>query len=95
MTEASSDLHSIENLKGVGPKSASSLNNLGIFTIPDAVFHLPFRYEDRSFITPISEANYQTPLLIEGEIMKSTVVFRGRRMLFSEIYDGTCSVIYF
>jgi ATP-dependent DNA helicase RecG len=89
MTEASSDLHSIENLKGVGPKSASSLNNLGIFTIPDAVFHLPFRYEDRSFITPISEANYQTPLLIEGEIMKSTVVFRGRRMLFSEIYDGT------
>ena len=89
MTEASSDLHSIENLKGVGPKSTSSLNNLGIFTIPDAVFHLPFRYEDRSFLTPISDANYQTPVLIEGEIMKSTVVFRGRRMLFAEIYDGT------
>ena len=89
MTEESSDHHSIQNLKGVGPKSATSLNNLGIFTIPDAAFHLPFRYEDRSFITSISEANYQTPVLIEGEIMKSTVVFRGRRMLFSEIYDGT------
>ena len=89
MTEESKDLHSIQNLKGVGPKGASSLNNLGIFTIPDAAFHLPFRYEDRSFITPISEANYQNTVLIEGEIMKSTVVFRGRRMLFSEIYDGT------
>ena len=89
MTEESKDLHSIQNLKGVGPKGASSLNNLGIFSIPDAAFHLPFRYEDRSFITPISEANYQTNVLIEGEIMKSTVVFRGRRMLFSEIYDGT------
>jgi ATP-dependent DNA helicase RecG len=89
MNEESKDLHSIQNLKGVGPKGASSLNNLGIFTIPDAAFHLPFRYEDRSFITPITEANYQTPVLIEGEIMKSTVVFRGRRMLFSEIYDGT------
>ena len=89
MTEESKDLHSIQNLKGVGPKGATSLNNLGIFTIPDAAFHLPFRYEDRSFITPISDASYQIPVLIEGEIMKSTVVFRGRRMLFSEIYDGT------
>ena len=89
MTEESRDLHSIQNLKGVGPKSASSLNNLGIFTIPDAVMHLPFRYEDRSFVTPIGDTAYQVPVLIEGEIMKSTVVFRGRRMLFTEIYDGT------
>ena len=89
MTEESKDLHSIQNLKGVGPKSASSLNNLGIFTIPDAVMHLPFRYEDRSFVTPIRDTAYQVPVLIEGEIMKSTVVFRGRRMLFTEIYDGT------
>ena len=89
MNEEFKDLQSIQNLKGVGPKGESSLNNLGIFSIPDAAFHLPFRYEDRSYITPITDANYQTPVLIEGEIMKSTVVFRGRRMLFSEIYDGT------
>ena len=89
MTEDFRDLHAINNLKGVGPKSTHSLHNLGIFSISDAAFHLPFRYEDRSFITKIGEANYQTPVLIEGEIMKSTVVFRGRRMLFSEIYDGT------
>ena len=89
MTEDFRDLHAINNLKGVGPKSTQSLQNLGIFSISDAAFHLPFRYEDRSFITKIGEANYQTPVLIEGEIMKSTVVFRGRRMLFSEIYDGT------
>ena len=89
MNEEFKDLQSIQNLKGVGPKGESSLNNLGIFSIPDAAFHLPFRYEDRSYITPITDASYQTPVLIEGEIMKSTVVFRGRRMLFSEIYDGT------
>ena len=53
------------------------------------MFHLPFRYEDRTVLTPISSANYDKPVLIEGEIMKSTVVFRGRRMLFTEIYDGT------
>ena len=80
MTEDFRDLHAINNLKGVGPKSTQSLHNLGIFSISDAAFHLPFRYEDRSFITKIGEANYQTPVLIEGEIMKSTVVFRGRRI---------------
>ena len=72
----------------MGPKSASSLNNLGIFTIPDAVTHLPLD-TNRSFVTPIGDTAYQVPVLIEGEIMKSTVVFRGRRMLFTEIYDGT------
>jgi ATP-dependent DNA helicase RecG len=85
MTEESKDLHSIQELKGVGPKSVTSLNNLGIFNIPDAAFHLPFRYEDRSFITPISLANYQTPVLIEGEIMKSTVVFRTKDALFGDL----------
>ena len=53
------------------------------------MFHLPFRYEDRTILTPIGETSYDKPVLIEGEIVKSTVVFRGRRMLFTEIYDGT------
>ena len=35
MTEESKDLHSIQKLKGVGPKSVTSLNNLGIFNIPE------------------------------------------------------------
>ena len=81
--------NSIEQLKGVGPKISESLKQLGIHNIQDALFHLPYRYEDRTKITPLGEAGYESPVLIEGEIIKSTVVFRGRRMLFTEIYDGT------
>ena len=83
------DFHSTEKLKGVGPKIATSLLILGIKTVQDAAFHLPHRYEDRTNLTPIGNAPYAIPLLIEGEIIKSTVVFRGRRMLITEIFDGT------
>ncbi len=89
MTEDNKDLHSVKNLRGVGPKISESLASLGILSVQDAMFHLPFRYEDRTVLTPIGEASYDKPVLIEGEIVKSTVVFRGRRMLFTEIYDGT------
>ena len=89
MPEGNNKKHPIQNIRGVGPKIAESLSNLGIYQVEDAVFHLPYRYEDRTNLTPIGEAPYETPLLIEGEIVKSTVVFRGRRMLITEIYDGT------
>ena len=89
MPEGKNKNHPIQNIRGVGPKIAESLSNLGIYQIEDAVFHLPYRYEDRTNLTPIGEAPFEIPLLIEGEIVKSTVVFRGRRMLITEIYDGT------
>ena len=89
MTEDSKDLHSVTNLKGVGPKISESLKSLGIQSVQDAMFHLPFRYEDRTVLTPIGDASYEKSVLVEGEIVKSTVVFRGKRMLFTEIYDGT------
>ena len=89
MPEGGPDQNPIENLKGVGPKIAQSLSSLGIQTVKNAVFHLPYRYEDRTKLTPIGDAPYEMPILIEGEIVKSTVVFRGKRMLITEIFDGT------
>ncbi len=89
MPEGKETIHPIQNIKGVGPKIAEALSNLGIYKVEDAVFHLPYRYEDRTNLTPIGDAPYEKPLLIEGEIVKSTVVFRGRRMLITEIFDGT------
>ena len=89
MPPGKSNTHSIEKLRGVGPKIAQSLSNLGIELIEDAVFHLPYRYEDRTKLTLIGDAPYELPILIEGEIVNSTVVFRGRRMLITEIFDGT------
>ena len=50
--------------KGVGPKRALLLEKLGIRTIEDALWFLPWRYEDRSRIVTISQ-------LVPGE--KATI----------------------
>ena len=89
MPEGNQKLHPLENIRGVGPKIAESLSILGILQVEDAVFHLPYKYEDRTQLISIGDAPYEVPLLIEGEIVKSTVVFRGKRMLITEIFDGT------
>jgi ATP-dependent DNA helicase RecG len=41
--------------KGVGPKRTSLLQRFGIETVEDALWTLPWRYEDRSVMTPIGQ----------------------------------------
>ncbi len=46
----------IEFLKGIGPKRAEALaEDLGIRTCGDLLFHLPFRYEDRTRFHQVAE----------------------------------------
>ncbi len=44
----------IRYAKRVGPKRAALLERLGVHTVEDAFWCLPWRYEDRSVITPIA-----------------------------------------
>tara|TARA_B110000014_G_C20126854_1_gene601324 strand:- start:18180 stop:20264 length:2085 start_codon:yes stop_codon:yes gene_type:complete len=91
MTSGRNSLSSISKLKGVGPKVSESLLRLNIQTIEDALFHLPYRYEDRTKITHVADALEGVTGLFQGEITSCQVVFRGRRMLIVELYDGTGS----
>ncbi|MBL6646170.1 MAG: ATP-dependent DNA helicase RecG [Flavobacteriales bacterium] len=57
MPEPLSAATPIEFLKGIGPKRAEALaEDLGIRTCGDLLFHLPFRYEDRTKFHRVSEA---------------------------------------
>ena len=76
-------------LKGVGPSVETKLNNLDIFKQTDLLFHLPSRYEDRTTIRQIGTLESNKEAQIEGEILLSSMVFRGRRMLMVQISDGT------
>ena len=76
-------------LRGVGPRLESSLNQLGIHTTRDLLFHLPFRYEDRTRIQAIGGLYPGARVLVEGEVEHSAIV-RGRRsVLVVVISDGT------
>jgi len=80
----------LSSLKGVGPKVREKLEQrLGWRTVQDVLFHLPFRYQDRTRITPIGSLRPGMEALLVGTIDLADVVFRGRRSLLVRVSDGT------
>ena len=45
----------VKYLKGVGPARAEALDARAIHSVEDLLFYTPFRYEDRSRLTPIRD----------------------------------------
>jgi ATP-dependent DNA helicase RecG len=80
----------ITTLKGVGPKLREKLEQrLGWRTVQDVLFHLPFRYQDRTRITPLGSLRPGQEALVSGRVELADVVFRGRRSLLVRVSDGT------
>jgi len=79
----------LRELRGVGPSLESSLNQLGIHSSQDLLFHLPFRYEDRTRIHPIGALYPGARVLVEGEVEHSTIVRGKRATLVVVISDVT------
>ena len=65
------------------------LLKLGLASRLDFVLHLPLRYEDETRITPIAEARHGEPVLVEGEVLESSVVYRPRRQLVAKLRDAS------
>ncbi|MCE5194243.1 MAG: ATP-dependent DNA helicase RecG [Nitrospiraceae bacterium] len=70
---------SIQYVKGVGPKRAKLLYSLGIKTAEDALYYLPYRYEDRKNIKKISNLTYGSLETIVGKIISADVIKVPRR----------------
>lgn len=66
--------HSIESIKGIGPQRAKLFSCLGIKTIPDALYYLPYRYEDRTELKKISEVRSGNMETIQGRIVFANVI---------------------
>lgn len=79
----------ITALKGVGKQLAEKLSKLNISTVQDLLFHLPFRYMDRTRVTPIGSLQAGANVVVEGEIKACDVVFGRRRSLMCKLQDGT------
>lgn len=79
----------ITSLKGVGPRTCQLLQVLNITTVLDLLFHLPLRYEDRTTIKSISQLQPKMSALVEGKILQTSVIGRGRKQLVLRLDDGT------
>lgn len=80
---------SCANLPGVGPTLAKKLASCGIHTIQDLLFHLPYRYQDRTRITPIRDLRHQDWAVVMGQICKTEIKYARRRILHCLIEDKT------
>ncbi len=58
----------LSEIKGIGPQMVQLLNKLSIHTVKDLLYHLPFRYQDFSTITPVAELEEGTEVTVHGEI---------------------------
>ncbi len=80
-------------LKGVGPRVEEKLHKLGLNNQRDLLFHLPLRYEDRTFVTPIGSLQPGRRCQIEAEVLHAGVHFRrvgrSRRLLAAKLADNT------
>ena len=76
-------------LPGVGPGLEKKLSQIGIKNIRDLLFHLPYRYIDRTSITPIGSLAPGQEYLVQGIIELTQVKYGKRRSLLCRISDGT------
>lgn len=79
----------LQQLSGIGPKLAEKCQALGLNSVADLLFHLPYKYQDRTRITPIGRLRFGMAVVIEGEVRGTQVVFGRRRSLICRIQDGS------
>ncbi len=89
---ATLDTTPVTRLKGVGSRNAEKLKKIGVETVQDVLFHLPFRYEDRTRITPIGSLRPGGQAVVEGVVELADIRFGRRRSLLVRIADGTGAI---
>ena len=65
----------LKDVKGIGPKSLSLLNKIGINTIDDLVMHYPFRYE-YLIRSDLSKVNDDEKVVVDGKVESIPILMR-------------------
>ena len=79
----------LTSLRGVGPAIEEKLTKLDVHNQIDLLFLMPIRYEDRTLVTPIGALSHDQQVLIQGRVLLTNIVYRGRRTLLSQLSDDT------
>lgn len=75
----------IRYLKGIGPKKAKVLNNLGIYSIEDLLYFFPRRYEDRTNFVAVAKLKEGETKTIKAQVLANVERRSWRRRGFSII----------
>lgn len=90
---------SIEYLKGVGPKRAVLLRNLGLYNMEDVFYNVPRDYQVRGDVLAIGDAPTGENVSIRGKILAKTVITTNRRLKILKVMisdgSGTINAIWY
>lgn len=83
----------------IGPVMAERLSNLDIRTVRDLLYHVPFRYDDFSLVSPISRVRPGETVTINATITSIKNIFTktGKKIQEAKVTDesGTLTSIWF
>jgi ATP-dependent DNA helicase RecG len=85
----------IETVKSLGERRIKRLKKLGLERIIDAVYYLPYRYEDRSTVTPMANLRHNGNFLVKGQVVGISEVQtpkKKKKLLKALLYDRTGTV---
>ncbi len=85
----------LQEIRGIGPGIVAKLNKLGLHSVSDILYHFPFRYEDFSHISNISDLAPKEQSTIHGVIEDVSVRRAWHRRMFiteAQIADETGSI---
>src|SRR4030067_3188226 len=87
----------VQFLKGIGPKKAYALSQVGVETVEDLIYYLPRKYLDRSSFTPINQLKINSPATVIGQA-EALGIARGRKLTFRVILKdetGFLTLVWF
>lgn len=87
----------LTKIKGIGPKLAENFSKLGIQSVQDLLFHLPFRYQDRTQVSAIGQLRPGEYAQVEGVVSNQQILFGRKRSLLVRIKDdsGTTNLRFY
>ena len=75
------------SISGLGKKTSDRLNQIGIYSLEHLLFHLPNRYQDKTYITPLSSAKVGDEALFELSIDRIEEAPTRQRQLLCYLSD--------
>src|SRR5512142_1232672 len=90
---------SVRYLPRVGPAMASRLSRLGIETVEQLLYHIPFRYDDFSLVSTIARVQPGETVTVKGTVEKFSAFFTktGKKIQEARVADetGKLAVVWF
>jgi ATP-dependent DNA helicase RecG len=82
-------------IPGVGDTIKNKLSRLGITSVFDLLYHLPFRYEDRTPVTPVTNLKIGETATVIGQVvfLKNEYTKTGKIIQVGQIRDDSGSVM--